>query len=70
MRLKLCVGVRRLVADFLFTVRARRAVRRLFCGYCGRDLFCSRRIGNLYCSDQCAERDWARRTMTVCLGMY
>lgn len=61
--------VRRGIADFRSAVRARRAVRKMFCGYCERDLFASR-SGDLYCSDQCADRDWARRSLAVCLRMY
>jgi hypothetical protein len=70
MQLTFCVRLRRGIADFRSGVRARRAVRKMFCGYCERDLFCSTRSGDLYCSDQCADRDWARQSLAICLRVY
>lgn len=39
---------------------ARRAVRKLFCHHCGRDLFTLPVAAGVYCSNDCADRDVAR----------
>ncbi|RZI53584.1 MAG: hypothetical protein EOP16_02035 [Pseudonocardia sp.] len=46
-------------------LQARRAARRLFCNYCGRDLFTIPTTADRYCSDECADRELTRREFTL-----
>ena len=46
-------------------LQARRAARRLFCNYCGHDLFTIPTTADRYCSDECADRELTRREFTL-----
>lgn len=66
------IGVRvpLVIAEVRRAMKARRALRELFCRFCGRELFSSRPVAGVYCSDGCANRDWARLGAALCLGVY
>ncbi len=57
---KLLSFLRRHLARARAVGRARRAIQKLFCRHCGRDLFTRPAIAVVYCSYDCADRDVAR----------
>lgn len=64
------VRVPLVIAEVRRGMTARRALRELFCRFCGRELFSSRPVAGVYCSDSCANRDWARLGAALCLSVY
>ena len=57
--------LRRHFTRAIAVLQARRAARSLFCNYCGRDLFTIPIAADHYCSDECADRELARREFTL-----
>lgn len=52
--------LRRQLAKVISVMQTRRAVRKLFCRHCGQDMFNVPIAANLYCSDDCLDRDLTR----------
>jgi hypothetical protein len=73
-RVAIGIGFRRAMRTRIASVRshlrARRALRELFCFYCGRHLFDNNRVHEIYCSAECAERDWARQCMAISMQLH
>ena len=51
----------------MYVIKARRAAQQLFCGYCARELLSAADARRSYCSDGCADRDWACKSTALML---
>lgn len=58
-----CLGIMRMMN----VIRARRAVQRLFCGFCAQELLSTADELRSYCSEGCANRDWACKSTALLL---